>query len=404
MRVGYVVKRYPRYSETFIVNEILAHEATGLDLEIFALRTGNDTHFQDSISRVKAPVTYLDNGSGKAEALWSALRAAEQRAPGLVARLAGVLDEDVREVSQGLDLAEKVAARGVTHLHAHFATSATTVARIASRISRVPYTFTGHAKDLFHDSVVAEDLRRKLADAAAVVTVSDFNVTHLRERYGSAARHVERIYNGLPLERFGYHAATERPPRVLAVGRLVEKKGFEYLVDACAILRDRGIAHECRIVGSGELEDALHARIDARGVRGCVDLLGSLPQRRVIEEIQVAAALAVPCVLGSDGNRDGLPTVLPEAMALGTPCVSTDVTGIPEILKHDQTGLMVPQRDPEALADALQRLLSSPDLRVRLARQARRRVESDYDIRLNTARLRELFQAGMRVREVRRAS
>src|SRR5262249_16325102 len=159
----------------------------------------------------------------------------------------------------------------------------------------------------------------------------------------------------------------ERPPRIVAVGRLVEKKGFEDLVDACAILAERGRDFECRIVGTGELEAQLAARIAARGLAGRVVLVGPRPLDEVAREVQGAAALAAACVVGSDGNRDGLPTTLLEAMALGTPCVATDVTGIPEVVRDGETGILVPQHDPTALAAALAYLLDDPEARVRLA-------------------------------------
>src|SRR5690606_12661002 len=153
------------------------------------------------------------------------------------------------------------------------------------------------------------------------------------------------------------HSPDIRPRQIVSVGRLVEKKGFDVLIDACAIMADRGVDFNCRIVGTGELEAELREQIARLGVEQHIELTGPRPQREVIDLIQNAAVFAAPCVNGSDGNRDGLPTVLLESMALGTPAVSTDVTGIPEILRDGETGLMVPQHDAHALATALERLL-----------------------------------------------
>ena len=144
--------------------------------------------------------------------------------------------EDVRDAVQALQLAELVSDRGITHLHAHFGSVATTVARLAARITDVTYSFTAHAKDIFHADVDADDLRRKLSDAAAVVTVSDFNVDYLRRHYGSAADRVTRVYNGIDLDRFAFTPPIDRSPVIAGVGRLVEKKGFGDLVTACALL------------------------------------------------------------------------------------------------------------------------------------------------------------------------
>ena len=387
-----MVKRYPRYSETFIVNEILAHEAAGVELEIFSLLPPEDGHFQDVISRVRAPVTYLPSKGLKVAEFWSVLEQAGEIFPDGWLSLEAARGEDVRYVYQAVVLAREARLRAISHLHAHFATAATTVARLAARFAGLPYTFTAHAKDIFHESVRPADLRRKLADAAVAVTVSDYNIAYLRESYGPAARHVRRIYNGLDLERFPYRSPRERPLRIVGVGRLVEKKGFVDLIEACAILADEGRRFTCRIVGAGEQEVELRARIAGLGLEDRVELLGPRPQSELVRLVQGAAVLAAPCVVGADGNRDGLPTVLLEAMALGTPCVSTDVTGIPEVIRDRETGLMIPQRDPAALAGSIGRLLEEPDLRVRLADRARRLVEEKFDVNHNAARLREVFQ------------
>ena len=234
MKIGYVVKRYPRYSETFIVNEILAHEAAGVELEIFSVLPPEDGHFQDVISRVRAPVTYLPSKGLKVAEFWSVLEQAGEIFPDGWLSLEAARGEDVRYVYQAVVLAREARLRAISHLHAHFATAATTVARLAARFAGLPYTFTAHAKDIFHESVRPAALRPKLADAAVAVTVSDYNLTYLRESYGPAARHVRRIYNGLDLERFPYRSPRERPPRIVGVGRLVEKKGFAVLIEGCA--------------------------------------------------------------------------------------------------------------------------------------------------------------------------
>jgi glycosyltransferase involved in cell wall biosynthesis len=391
-----VLKRYPRYSETFVVNEILAHEAAGLEVEIFALRPPSDTHFQDIISRVRAPVTYLSASGIKAADFWTALGGAAVSSPGLWTALGEAGSEDARDVYQAALLAREARLKGITHLHAHFATASTTVARLAAKFAGIPYTFTAHAKDIFHESVCPEDFRRKLEDAAGVVTVSDYNLRYLRENYGPAAERMRRVYNGLDLQRFTYKAPLHRPSRIVAVGRLVEKKGFADLIGACATLAASGWRFTCEIVGSGELEADLRGRIEQSGAGGIVRLIGPRPQAEVVRLVQEAAAFVAPCVLGEDGNRDGLPTALLEAMALGTPVVSTDVTGIPEVLRDGETGLLVPQRNPAALAGVISRLTRDSTLRIRLADRARRLIETDFNVHANAAHLREIFAQSAR--------
>ena len=390
-RVGYVLKTYPRYSETFVVSEILAHEAAGLPVEIFALRPPSDSYFQDIISRVRSPVTYLPVEARRPSDFWETLVEGGQELPRLWTVLKSSDQEESRDVFQAVLLALEVRRRGISHLHAHFASVATTVTRLASAMAEIPYSCTAHAKDIFHESVDIDGLRRNLASAKAVVTVSDFNVDHLRRSHGPAAATVRRIYNGLDLQQFPFDASHRSSPRILAVGRLVEKKGFSDLVAACALLRERKRDFSCEIIGTGPLEDAIRAQIEDLGLCKHVALLGPQPQSEVIARIRAAAVFAAPCVDGSDGNRDGLPTVLLEAMALGTPCVSTDVTGIPEVVRDSATGRLVRQRDAVALASAIEEMLNRPELSACLARQARSLIESDFDIHRNATEIRRLF-------------
>lgn len=381
-RVGYVVKVFPRLSETFIVSELLAQERAGLEVEVFSLRPSEDVGAHGVHKAIAAPVTYLQSSDITVGALVDELEHARAHAD-LDRLLADARDEHPRELVQALQLARLVREREIDHLHVHFANVAATVARLAARVAGVSYSVTTHAKDIFHEDVVPERLHRVLADASAVITVSDFNVAHLRRLFPDLAARVHRIYNGLDLERFPYVSPELRPGRVLGVGRFVEKKGFGDLIDACALLAAEGRSFECRIVGRGTLEGELRAKVADLGLEEHVTIAGPASQEVVRAELTAAAALATPCVVGADGNRDGLPTVLLEAMAVGTPCVATDVTGIPEVLQDGRTGLAVPQRAPAALAAALGRLLDDAALRVELAQHARELIEDRFDVDRN---------------------
>jgi colanic acid/amylovoran biosynthesis glycosyltransferase len=390
-RIGYVVTCYPRYSETFIVNEILAHEAAGCSLNIFSLRRTTDTHFQNAISRVRAPVTYLPTQRPKTQTFWDMVQAAAAVAPEVWSTLQHARGASVMDVYQALALAHDVRRRGITHLHAHFANSAATVTRLAARFASIPYTFTAHARDIFHESVNPDELRLKASEAAAVVTVSDYNQNYLEATCGPAAARIERIYNGLELDAFPYRSPERRPPHIVAVGQLIEKKGFRHLIAACALLAERGRRFGCSIIGSGRLEEELRRDITRRCLNDVVELLGPRPHSDVIRLVHDAAVFAAPCVEGHDGDRDGLPTTLLEAMALGTPCVSTPVTGIPEAVRPGVTGLLVPEADPVALAHAIERLLDDAQLRAALAERARLLIEQQFDVRTSAARLRDVF-------------
>ncbi len=390
-RVAYLTKRYPRFSETFIVNEILAHEAAGMTVEIIALRPVAEPHFQGCLSAVRSPVTYVPERPGKAAHLWSLLDHLRRDWPEAWRALGSAEIVDPDDLFQALWVARLVRERGIEHVHAHFATVATTVARLVSLMTGVTYGFTAHAKDIYHDYPEDQQLRLKLRDAAYVVTVSDYNVHYLRTTFGADAARVTRIHNGLDLDRMPFDPPGQRPPLILGVGRLIEKKGFDVLLDACRILADRGQGFRCRIIGGGERRDELERQIARLGLVGRVGLAGPLPGDAVHAAMQEAAVLAVPCVVGVDGNRDGMPTVLLEAMALGTPCIATPVTGIPEIVQDGETGLLVEERDAAGLAAGLHRLLEDAGLRERLARAARQLIERHFDIHRNAARLRELM-------------
>src|SRR5262245_8884288 len=391
-RVGFVVKRYPRYSETFVVREILAHEQAGLAIDIFSMRPTDDGHFQDLIARVRARVHYLympaegllpeplAGATLTASHFWKAIVGASAELPGLLTRLGELRDAEARDIYQALQLAREVPRKNLRHLHAPFASDASTVTRLASRLTGVPYSVTARAKDIFHENVEHDDLCRKLQEAAGVITISDYHLQYLRTTFGPLAAKVQRIYNGLDLEGFPFKSPEDRPPVIVAVGRLVEKKGFDDLIDACGLLAQRGCTFRSRIIGPGLLQADLQAQINRLGLQECVKLVGPLCQAEVIQEMYQAAVLAAPCVIAKNGDRDGLPNVIQEALALGTPVVATDVAGILEVVQHEKTGLQVPQHDPGALAAALERLLGNPALRVRLASGGRQLMNAEFDI------------------------
>jgi colanic acid/amylovoran biosynthesis glycosyltransferase len=393
MRVGYILKRYPRYSETFIVNEIIAHEQAGLAVDIYSLRYPEDQHFQNILGRVQAPVRYVSSDGARSHSFWNIMGMCQQSLPYFWSSLEEARAEEARDVYQAMIVALEATEKGTQHLHAHFASKAATIARIASRFMGTAYTLTAHAKDIFQEDIVFDEVLGNLDAAAAVITVSDFNVDYLQRHYGLDIRKIRRIYNGLDLERFPYKTPRERSPTIVAVGRLVEKKGFSDLIEACALLGQRKTVFDCSIIGAGPMEGELRRKIEDLCLQGEVRLLGSLPQYEVIERVQGAAVMAAPCVVASDEDKDGLPTVLIEAMALGTPCVSTDVTGIPEILVDGETGLTVTQHDVSGLASALEAFLTQPDLRSGISRRARKLVEEKFDIGRNSIEMRSVFMA-----------
>ncbi|WP_151526446.1 glycosyltransferase [Serinicoccus kebangsaanensis] len=398
-RIAYVLKVYPRFSETFVVTEILAREAAGEDLAIYALRPTTDSRFHPQLAQVQAPVTHLPRAH-KLSAEWEVFARAQAELPDFGARLGELMPLLVRldpsDVAQGVDLALRLRRDGITRVHVHFANMASWCTTIASALTGIPFTVTTHAKDLFHDDVDRVVLREVLRRASTVVTISDYNRRFLVEQVDPALEpKVALVRNGLELCRFTYRdpAPVGDTLRVLAVGRVVEKKGFDHLVQAAALLRDEGTRLQVRIVGEGELADDLAAQVRRSGLDDVVTLLGSRSQAELVTELDWADVMVAPCVVGADGNADGLPTVLLEAMASGVPCIATDVTGIPEAIQpatHEQTGLLLShERDGLAtrVADALRQVAEPGWPRADVARRARALVERDFDTTTQAAHL-----------------
>lgn len=405
-RVGYVVKVYPRFSETFVVTEILAREAAGEQLSIFALRPTTDARFHPQLGAVRAPVEHLRR-SVKLSDGWATIARAQRELPDFARRWAEMmpflacLPGD--EALQGIELALAARSAKVTHLHAHFASVAGRVTHIAAGLTDITYSITTHAKDLFHEDVDQALLSQILAAADHVIAISEYNSRFLTGLAPELDARLHLVRNGLELTRFPYR--DPRPPgaelQILAVGRLVEKKGFDHLIDAVHRARLDGQQVRLRIAGDGELREHLCARVDECGLADIVELLGPCSQDELSQLLDHSDVLAAPCVVGGDGNADGLPTVLLEAMARGVPVISTSVTGIPEAVRtaadgSPDTGILLSPGDVPALVKALASV-HSPDLdRVDIARRARALIESEFDSRRQGARLTALQQAGTR--------
>ena len=385
-RTAYVVKVYPRFSETFIVTEILAREAAGDELDIFALRPTTDVRFHPELARVKAPVHFVPRPRKISEG-WEIVGEATAHLPGFAQRWAELLPEltdyPADDVHQAVWIALDLHRRGITHLHGHFGSLAGQTAELAALLAGVTFSVTTHAKDLFHDSVDPDRLRLLLRRAHHTVTISSYNLDHLTQLAPDSDARVHLVYNGIELDRFPYRAPRRvdrrTPLRIAGVGRLVEKKGFADLITAAVRLRDAGTPVQVQIAGEGDQRESLAAMVAGAGAGDVVTLLGAVTQAEVVELLRDADAFASPCVVGADGNADGLPTVLLEAMAIGVPCVASTVTGIPEAVRDEDTGLLHVPGDLDGLVRALTRLADPSFDRERMARRARALIEARFD-------------------------
>jgi colanic acid/amylovoran biosynthesis glycosyltransferase len=403
LRVGYVLKVFPRLSETFILNEILELERQGVEVDVFSLKPPTEPRYHGDLSRLRAAVTYLPAGEGS-EA-WRQIRSGWRASDFNASRvghsfLQAVSMQDptaFKLFTQALVLAGAIRSRGIQHLHAHFATSATSVAMMASKLTGTPFSFTAHAKDIYHQNADSDLLVAAIEEASFAVTVTDHNVASLSCLTPAAGHKVRRIYNGVSLERLQPGPGElQCPPVIVSVGRLIEKKGFPYLVHACRLLKDRRRLFQCVIIGGGDKEPELRDLIKRLELTEDVVLAGAMEHECVLKTIRQSAVMALPCIVGEDGNRDALPTVLLEALALGRPIVSTDLPGVTEIVDDGVNGALVPQRDSQALAAELETLLEDPDLRVSFGRAARLKAERAFDLTQNVAVLAGLFQEAAR--------
>lgn len=374
-RVVVLVKRFPRLSETFILNEFLELRRQGLPVELVAIMDPQERKSQPEALALVPEVTYLQAGS-----LWreipAALRSARRHPWGTTRAAGWTLTRHTlaagRNFLHALVLLDRLAAGPPAHLHAHFLHSPAAIAFIAEKISGQPYSVTGHAKDIY--TTLPENLRMRCDRARFVTTCTEANRAHLVGEVGLAPERVHVCRHGVDLAKFTMPARQPRPGRIVSVGRLVPKKGFHVLIRACGDLKRRGIPFDLVLLGGGDLHDELLALAREQGIGDQVRMLGSRPQLEVVEQLAGAEIFALSPVVLPDGDRDGIPNVLLEAMAAGLPVVATEVSGIPEVVTDGTTGRLVPPQRPDLLADALEKLLADPAERSRLGAEGQRLV------------------------------
>jgi glycosyltransferase involved in cell wall biosynthesis len=397
---------FPKLSETFILEEILGLERAGVALRLYTLAPPTDAIAHPAVAQVRAPVTQVPQSlrGHRREFAVRHLRLFARAPLRYVRALSAVLGRGrgaLREFLQAGWLAGQLRDDGVEHLHAHFISTPADVAATVSRLTALPFSISAHAKDIYLSAPA--DLRRKLEAARFTVTCTDFNRRTLASIAPGARVH--RMYHGIDHTQFHprHRASTATPAVILSVGRLREKKGLDTLIDACRVLRRRGKAFRCEIVGYGEEHDRLQSHIALHGLTDTVRLLGKLTREQVIECYARAAVYVQPSRIAADGDRDGIPNVLLEAMAMGLPVVASNVSGLPELVSDGQNGLVVEPDDPVALADAIARLLCEPELGAALASRARETVTRSFDNDYNLKLLCRLLQDDPRGAEPFRA-
>ena len=402
--IAYVIRMFPQLSETFIANEILELERLGLRLQIYSLRRPREEVPHEIIGLIRSRVICLPMSSFARS--WQVLRANLALCRMAPARYLATLryvvaalakSADVRGVGQFVQatiLAFQFKQNGVQHLHAHMAHVSTQVAMLASKLTGIPFSFTGHARDIYLTE--PSKLAERINAGAFVVTCTNANAIYLKQLVEPDQRtKIKLRYHGVDLQKFRPRqdrVVSDLDPIILSAGRLVEKKGFATLLRACAILRDQSILFHCLIVGAGPKRRVLEDIVSNLNLQSAVSFHGVCSQEELLEIYLRATVFALPSQVQDDGNRDGIPNVLMEAMAVGLPVVATAVSGIPELINGGHDGLLIPERDPKALASALKLLLSDRVLREQLGLNGRRKICGGFDARENAQAVAKLFR------------
>ncbi len=398
--VAYVMSRFPKLSETFILTEILALQQRGIRVEIYPLLRERGALAHPDAVALTAGARYLPFCS--AAVVGSQLHWLRRRPRAYLGTLRDVVAGtwgSANFLLGGLAVFPKVAhaARlmqrdGVVHVHCHFANHPALAGLVIARLTGLPYSFTAHGSDLH---VERRMLGEKVAEAAFVATVSEFNRrVILRECGGRFADKVHVVHAGVDTGLFapgGGHAPAPGPLRVLCVGTLHEVKGQAHLVEACRLLVAQGVDVACVLVGDGPDGPMLARRVQAAGLGGRVRLVGARTREQVSAELAAADVLVAPSVPTRAGRREGIPVVLMEAMSSGLAVVASDLSGIPELVEHDVSGLLVAPGDAAGLAAALRRLAADPALRGRLGAAGRRRVLDGFDVAISAGELAARF-------------
>jgi glycosyltransferase involved in cell wall biosynthesis len=378
-RLGVLVRSFPKLSETFILGEILGLERAGFQVTVFTLRPPTDAIAQPLVAQVRAPIVLVAPPAPCGESAGMAGTTGADADP----------DDELARL-----LAAQLRRRGIGHLHGHFIDRPGAIAAHAAELAGITFSLSAHAKDIYLGD--PRQIRGLLGAACFTVTCTGYNHEVL-EGLAPPGASVHRVYHGIDTGRFAPARApgprpvaaqgAPAPTRILAVGRLREKKGFATLVRAVAALREQGVDAVCDIVGYGEQQPVLEAQIASLRLEGHVRLGGKMSHARIRDLYREADVFVAPSEIAADGDRDGIPNVLLEAMATALPVVTTPVSGIPEVVRDGENGLLVPPADTAALAAAIARLAASASLRERLGAAARRAVIAQFGEERNLAQL-----------------
>jgi glycosyltransferase involved in cell wall biosynthesis len=384
---AYLFERFPSFGQTFCYREVAELDRQGVTPPIFSIRNPKDEPQQDWDTHIVKRVHYLPE---EKELIDDVRRASKKRR--LTPEIISAMDEwgrrtDFLRLYQAVYVGLRLQEMGIGHVHAHFMGMAARTAFWIHKLFPVTFTFTAHANDIFAPRNFEIGLDKLVDTARGVVTVSDYAKEFLQERFPERADRIRRIYNGLNLAEFGRADFSSSPPLILAVGRLIAKKGFTDLIRACGLIAERGKSFRCEIIGEGPLENELRGQIERLNLQNRVALSGAKPQPEVRQRLVAANVVVLPSIIDPDGGMDNLPTVIMEAMATRLPVVSTAIGGIPEMVVENETGFLVEPGDAAALADAIEKLIDDRALAQELGQAGYERAQEFFSIDKNVREL-----------------
>jgi len=392
--LAYLFERFPSFGQTFTYREVAELERQGTKVDVFSIRRPSGEPEQGWDPALVERVRYLPEEKVLVPEVDRILKTNAVSDPVRVAVKDWGRQSDFLRLYQAIYIGVRLREKGLRQVHAHFAGMAARTAYWIKEFFGIPFSFTAHANDIFAPRDFVVSLDKLIKNAAVIVTVSDYAVGLLRERFPDGATKIHRVYNGIDPSHFYPTDFGSAPPLIISIGRLIEKKGFGDLIAACGKLRARGRAFRCCIIGEGPLEESLNAEINEAGLNDCVELTGPQTQAGIATRLAHANIFALPCVRDADGGMDNLPTVIMEAMAAGLPVISTPLGGITEMVEDGVTGELVPERDPGALAFAIERLIDDPARAKRLGERGRQIASEKFSIETSVRELRRLFAKG----------
>jgi glycosyltransferase involved in cell wall biosynthesis len=408
MIIGHLDKKFPLLTATFVYREIQALQAKGINIHTFSIwkpksyELSNEAkHFLDRTFYVfpinwtkffsihisyfiKHPRTYLN-------VLWEYGFKNQKRIKNAI--------RTFFHFCEAVYLAKEIENKNINHLHSHFANNSTTIAMMVSKLIGISFSFTAHAHDIFADQIL---LQKKIISAKFIITISNFNkkflINILPQNNISSKIHIVRC--GIDTYKFSRSKVpnVNKKPIILSIGRLVEKKGYPYLIKACKILVDKSIDFRCIIIGDGPQKAYLNNLIGENGLANFVTLAGIIFQEDIINYLNKSEIFVLPCIQAADNDMDGIPVVLMEAMAMQIPVISTQISGIPELIKNMETGLLVPPKNEMALAKGMKLLKDDIELRKKLGAAGKKWVFEKYEITKNTDKLYNIYKKNFRIK------